>query len=218
MRTPAAHLNVLFQQRFDVFAHHIAKARTSEDLRTLYLGILLHNPGTQPVSVAILSAASYLSQPDAPFIELPPYVDNPLGTVYAGPGSRAMNEVLRGKRQEGFPAQIVIPPGKSELLLNLPIPVKTLTPPINGRSTLLRLWSSGPVYAASLAKFATQNTDGSEQAPTLEEWQTLLQTGNLAGPRDTPPPHSPRADQRTNHLWPCGWGFQRFPVANPNCG
>ncbi len=187
MKTPAAHLNVLFQQRFDIFAHHIAKAKIPDDLRTLYLGILLHNPGTQPVTVNILSAASYLSQPDAPFIELPPYVDNPLGTVYAGPGSRAMNEVLRGKRQEGFPAQIVIPPGKSELLLNLPIPVKTLTPPINGRSTLIRLWSSGPIYAASLARFATQNADGSEQAPTLEEWQTLLQTGNLAGPRDKTP-------------------------------
>ncbi len=73
------------------------------------------------------------------------------------------------------------------MLLNLPIPVKTLDPPLNGRSTLIRLWSSGPVYAASLAKFADQKPDGSEQAPTLEEWQTLLENGNLAGPRETPP-------------------------------
>ena len=38
--------------------------------------------------------------------------------------------------------------------MNLPIPVKTLEPPLNGRSSLIRLWSSGPVYVASLARFA----------------------------------------------------------------
>ncbi|MGA7935940.1 MAG: DUF3370 domain-containing protein [Kovacikia sp.] len=187
MQTPAAHLNVVFQGRFDVFAHHIAKAKTPEDLRSLYLGILLHNPGKQPVTVDILSAASYLSQPDAPFVDLPPAVNNPLGTVYAGPGSRSTDDILRGWRQDIFPPKIVIPPGESRMVLNLPIPVKTLNPPLNGRSTLMRLWSSGPVYAASLARFADQKPDGDEQAPTLEEWQTLLQKGNLAGPRDRPP-------------------------------
>ena len=73
-RSPSAHLNLPLQGRFDIFAHHIAKAKTPEDLRTLYLGILLHNPGKQPVTVDILVAASYLSQPDAPFLNLPPYV------------------------------------------------------------------------------------------------------------------------------------------------
>lgn len=187
MKTAAAHLNVPFQGRFDVFAHHIAKAKTPEDLRTLYLGVLLHNSGTQAVTVDVLSAASYLSQPDAPFIDLPAYVDNPSGTVYAGPGSRATDDVLRGKRQSDFPAQIVIPPGQSAMLLNLPIPVKTLNPPVNGRSTVIRLQSNGAVYAASLAKFATQNADGTEQPPTLKEWENLLQTGALAGPRDKTP-------------------------------
>lgn len=184
---PGAHLNVPLQGRFDVFAHHIAKAKTPDDLRTLYLGILLHNPGRQPVTVDLLQAASYLSQPDAPFVDLPSSVDNPLGAVFAGPGSRATDSVLRGRRQVDFPAQLVIPPGESRLLLNVPIPVKTLTPPLNGRSTLMRLRSSGRVYAASLAKFATQAADGSEVTPTLEDWQTLLETSNLAQPRDRTP-------------------------------
>lgn len=186
-RSPAAHLNLAFNGRFDVFAHHIAKAATPDDRRTLYLGILLHNPGTQPIIVDVLQAASYLSQPDAPFIDLPAYVDNNAGEVYAGPGSRATNDVLRGKRQAEFPAQILIPPGSSRMLLSLPIPVKTLEPPINGRSTLIRLRSSGAVYAASLAKFAPVEATGEERAPTLAEWETLLQTGNLAGPRDRAP-------------------------------
>jgi hypothetical protein len=188
--TPAAHLNFPFQGRFDIFAHHVAKALTPDDLRTLYLGIILYNPGKEPVTVDILQAASYLSQPDAPFIELPSQVDNSAGTVYAGPGDRAMSDVLRSRRQADFPAQLVIPPQQSQLLLNLPIPVRTLEPPINGRSTLMRLRSDGTVYAASLAHYAPVAPDGNERAPTLEEWQQLLDKGELAGPRDrvpTPP-------------------------------
>ena len=188
--TPAAHLNFPFQGRFDIFAHHVAKALTPDDLRTLYLGIILYNPGKEPVTVDILQAASYLSQPDAPFIELPSQVDNSAGTVYAGPGDRAMSDVLRSRRQADFPAQLVIPPQQSQLLLNLPIPVRTLEPPINGRSTLMRLRSDGTVYAASLAHYAPVTPDGNERAPTLEEWQQLLDKGELAGPRDrvpTPP-------------------------------
>ncbi len=186
-RSPSAHLNLPLQGRFDIFAHHIAKAKTPEDLRTLYLGILLHNPGKQPVTVDILVAASYLSQPDAPFLNLPPYVENPRGTVYAGPGSRAMNDILRGQRDETFPAQIVIPPGESRMVMNLPIPVKTLEPPLNGRSSLIRLWSSGPVYVASLARFAPTEDSGQERAPTVEEWQAIADNGDLAGPRDKTP-------------------------------
>ena len=192
-QVPSAHLNQPLQGRFDLFAHHIAKATSAEDLKTLYLGILLHNPGQQPVTIDILQAASYLSQPDAPFISLPPRQDNPAGNIYAGPGDRVMDDVLRGKRQTGWPAQIVILPGQSQMLMNLPIPVQGLTPPLNGRSTLVRARTNGPVYAASLAMFARTNSDGSERAPNLQEWQNLLQRGGLAGPRDkTPtPPNTP---------------------------
>jgi hypothetical protein len=195
--TPTAHLNFLFRGRFDIFAHHIARAKSPENLRTLYLGILLYNPGASSVTVDVLQAASYLSQPDAPFLDLPPYVENARGMVYAGPGSRVMSDLLRGKRQDSFPAQVVIPPGQSQMVLNLPIPVKTLDPPINGRSTLMRLRSNGAVYAASLAQFAPTDGENQERPPTLEDWQTLLQTGALAGPRDrapTPP------DQKTGSI------------------
>ncbi len=184
---PNAHLNFPFQGRFDIFAHHVAKPPTPEDLRTLYLGIILHNPGLKPVTIDILQAASYLSQPDAPFIELPPFVDNPAGKVYAGPGSRVMSDILRGYRQENFPPQLIIPPNESRMLLNLPIPVRSLDPPLNGRSTLMRLRSDGIVYAASLAQYALIDGDGNEQPPTLEQWQQLLEQGELGTPRDRTP-------------------------------
>jgi len=192
-RVPAAHLNFPFQGRFDLFSHHIARAiETPNDLRTLYLGVIVYNPSSRPVTVNVLQAASYLSQPDAPFVNLPPMQDNLLGNIYAGPGDRAMNEMLRGRRQKEWPAQLVIPPKQSRMLMNHPIPVRPLNPPLNGRSTLLHLYSDGPVYMANLAMFAKSNPDGSERAPSLEEWQTLLENGDFAGPREkapSPPDH-----------------------------
>ncbi len=189
-RVSVAHLDFPLQGRFDLFAHHVAKPTTPDNLRTLYLGIILHNPSTKPVKVDVLQAASYLSQPDAPFIDLPPLVENLLGGVFAGPGDRAMNDLLRGQRQSDFPAQILIPPKHSQILLNLPIPVRELEPPINGRSTFMRLRANGKIYVASLAMYAPLNPDGSERSPTLAQWQQMLDTGDLAGPRDkipTPP-------------------------------
>ncbi len=186
-RVKAAHLNFPLQGRFDVFVHHVAKPFTPNNLRTLYLGVLLHNPGNKPVKVNVLQAASYLSQPDAPFGDLPPLVENALGNVFAGPGDRVMDDVLRLKRQSNFPAQLIIPPRQSRMLLNLPIPVRGLNPPLNGRSTLVRLQSSGKVYAASLAMYARLNPNRTERAPTLAQWQHLLFVGNFAGPRDKTP-------------------------------
>ncbi|MFW6357909.1 MAG: DUF3370 domain-containing protein, partial [Chroococcales cyanobacterium] len=185
-----AHLNYPLQGRFDIFAHHISKATEENGLRTLYIGILLHNPTDKTVTIDVLPAASYLSQPDAPFIELPSKLPNPTGSVYAGPGSRAMSDILRGMRQETIPNQLVIPPRESRMLLNLPIPISTLEPPINGRSTYIRLNSDGEVYAASLAMFAPIDNIGNERQPTLEEWERVLENGQLATPRDrvpTPP-------------------------------
>ncbi|MBC7969791.1 MAG: DUF3370 domain-containing protein [Verrucomicrobia bacterium] len=187
-RVPAAHLNFPFSGRFDLFSHHIARAiETPDDLRSLYLGVIVYNPGDAPVTVDVLQAASYLSQPDAEFIALPAHLENARGTFYSGPGDRAMNDVLRGKRQAGWVDRLVIPPKQSRMLMNLPIPVRPLKPPLNGRSTLARLYSNGAVYMANLAMFAKQNPDGSERAPTLEEWETLLETGDFAGPREAAP-------------------------------
>ncbi|HAC62388.1 MAG TPA: hypothetical protein DCF68_02340 [Cyanothece sp. UBA12306] len=182
-----AHLNYPFSSRFDVFAHHVAKAPNPDDLRTLYLGILLHNPRQTPITVKILQGATYLSQPDAPFIELPPQVEDAQGNVYAGPGSRVMGAILRRYRQDIFPPSLVIPGGESRMLINLPIPVKDLDPPLNGRSAYVRLQTNGNVYAASLAKFAPLDENGEERQPTLEEWETLLKQGELVTPRDRPP-------------------------------
>ena len=252
MQVREAHLNYPLQGRFDVFAHHIAKGLTADDLRTLYLGILMYNPAEQPVKIDVLQGVTYLSQ-DAPFNNLPAYVANPMGTVFAGPGSRVTNDVLRGERQPQWPSQITIPAKSAQLLTNLPIPLRRLTVatdgtlppgaiipglpapavaqsqlsdsqptgllspemalasirnatlpsiaaiaplpipsdsrplPINGRSILMRLSSSGPVYLASMAMYAPQTPAGEERVPSLSEWITLLRTSGVSGPRDRQP-------------------------------
>jgi hypothetical protein len=189
---PEAHLNYAFSGKFDIFAHHVAQAKPVTDLRSLYIGVILSNPTTKSVTVKVLQGASYLSQPDAPFIALDGQIEDPNGTVYAGPGSRATSDVLRDRRQSIFPAQIIIPAGGSQMLMNLPVPVKELTPPLNGRSSYLRLQSNGQIYAASMALFAP-SSNGIERAPTMAEWQNLLNKGELSSPRDVAPtaPNSP---------------------------
>ncbi|WP_413164163.1 DUF3370 domain-containing protein [Capilliphycus salinus ALCB114379] len=192
---PEAHLNYSFNGKFELFAHHFV--HTPPESKTLYLGIIVHNPGTKKVTLDILAAASYLMEPDAPFKQKPPLSENPEGEVYSGPGIRAVDTVLRGVRQAGFPNKLVIPPGESRMLLNHPIPVKGLERPVNGRSTFAILNSRGDtpnspagVYVASLAMYAKQHPDGREIAPTLVEWQQLLNRETLAQPRDkmpTPP-------------------------------
>jgi Protein of unknown function (DUF3370) len=197
--SPEAHLNFAFNGRFDVFAHHVYKAPTPENLTTMYLGIVVHNPGTESVTVDVLAGASYLSQPDAPFIPLPVRVafspDNP---VFAGPGSRAMGDILQDRLAEDLPRQLVIGPGESAMLLNKPIPISTLEPPVNGRSTLMRLRSDGPVYLASLAHAANVDANGTESEPTLAQWLDILNIGSLGTPRDRTP--TPISEPQTGQI------------------
>lgn len=186
-----AHLNYLFQGRFDFFSHHIIRAENSSQNRTVYQGIIVHNPGNEPATLQVVNAASYLSR-EAPFIDLPDMVDNSQGTVYAGPGSRTMSDVLRGIRQGIFPERLVIEPGKTQILANLPISVQA--PSSNGRTVMMRLSSDRPLFMANLAM-------SSQTPPTVTAWEKLLNTGSLAGKRDpipTPldPPREPTVFSR----------------------
>lgn len=82
---PTAHLNFPLKGNFDLFAHHVAKAPTPDNLRSLYLGIILHNPTPKTVTVNILQAASYLSQPDAPLSNFYHKLKTPMGRSTQGP-------------------------------------------------------------------------------------------------------------------------------------
>ncbi|MEM0979307.1 MAG: DUF3370 domain-containing protein [Cyanobacteria bacterium P01_H01_bin.58] len=209
-----AHLDFAFSGRFDFFAHHVARGLNHDDRRTLFLGAVIYNPSPDPATLSILQGVSYLSQ-EAPFNALPSLVSNPTGTVFAGPGSRTVTDILQGRDQGQWPEQVTIPPREAYLLMNAPIPLRrlpfavdaTLPPgsilptgstrsrssrrnrqlPSNGRSALMYLSSNRSVYGATLAMYAPQTSDGKERAPTLQEWLSLLVNGDLAGPRDISP-------------------------------
>lgn len=207
---PGAHLNYTFNGRFDIFSHHVARGQDDRDTRTVYEAIMVHNPGNRAVTLSVRDGASYISQ-ESPWNEIASGTSNLYSNNFSGPGSRVMNDVLRDRRQSVFPSQVTIPAGESQLLLNAPIPLRrlnvatdgtlppgsALTPPptsassgegarLNGRSTLLRLNSSGPVYVASLAMHAPQN-NGNEVVPNLDQWKQLLFRGRLSTPRDLSP-------------------------------
>ena len=188
---PKAHLNFAFEGRFDLFAHHIGRFETAESVRTLYLGLLVHNPalGQSPrdaVTIKLLKNASYRSQPDSPFITLPDWLEDPAGLFYSGPGSRAMSSILR-QSVLNVPL-LTLQPGEFQLLSMDPIVVKGESAWVNGRSLLMQLESSGKVHVASLAYFAeTDATTGAEIPPTLADWVELLETSDLVSPRDRTP-------------------------------
>lgn len=207
---PSAHLNYTFNGRFDIFSHHVARGQSDTDTRTVYEAILVNNPGKRSVTLSIRDGASYISQ-ESPWNEIASGSSNLYSNNFSGPGSRVMNDVLRDRRQAVFPSEVTIGPGENYLLLNAPIPLRRLnvatdgtlppgselTPPptsassgegprLNGRSTLMRLNSSGPVYVASLAMHAPQE-NGREIVPSLDDWRYLLSQGQLATPRDLAP-------------------------------
>ncbi len=155
MTTPEAHLNYSFQGRFDIFAHHIARGFSPDDRRTLFLGVLVYNPGSEPVEVRIDQGVSYLSQ-EAPFVELPDARLSTNGNVFAGPGSRTATDILRGATQSHWPRSITIPPGHVHLLMNTPIPLRQLTVPANGSHPQGSVIPKPPVRSVTVAAAEAQ--------------------------------------------------------------
>ncbi len=176
-----AHLDLPLEGRFDIFAHHIARGRSSRDWLPIYQGLLVQNPSNRPVTIYVLQGASYVTNPDAPFVELPPLVDNSRGQVFSGPGSRLATDILRGISNVPLPAAMTLQPGEARLLFNWPIRLG------NARSTLIRVRSDGPVYLASLAHPAIATGSQSHEPPSQADFESLLVRGRLAYPRDRRP-------------------------------
>ena len=155
MASPQAHLNYAFNGRFDIFAHHIARGIDPDDRRTLFMGIVVYNPGSEPVDITLHQGVSYLSQ-EAPFIDLPDVRLSTNGNVFAGPGSRTATDILRGANQPHWPNRITVPPGHVQVLMNTPIPLRQLTVPVNGSHPQGSQIPKPPARAATLTAAAAQ--------------------------------------------------------------
>jgi hypothetical protein len=182
---PDAHLNLPFKGNFDIFTHHIAVQRENGDFTNAYQGIIIQNPGSKDVTLKILAAATYTTRPDSPFFKLPDYMKNSEGNNFSGPGDRASQDILRGK---SFLKNnlIRIKAGEYFVLMNEKIPISPLSA-ANGRTSMFKLDSDGPLYIADLALYEKSSLFLEEQKPELDEWLSILNTGNLAIQRDNIP-------------------------------
>jgi hypothetical protein len=183
---PNAHLNYALGGRFDVFFHHVTDASKTGTGRTLYLGMIVQNATERTIFVKILNGVSYATKPDAIFMNLPAVIDNKKGNVYAGPGDRVMLDLLKGRTQHGWKRVITLAPGESKLLYCLPLKVRDLAHPLNGRSGVVQLYADGLVHLASVAEFAPEAKSG-ERKPKLKEFMAVLNDRPLVSPRDKTP-------------------------------
>ena len=176
-RFASAHLDYPLQGRFDVFAHHVSRTSEPDTTPTLYNGILVYNPSpTASLTLNILKAASYLGTPDAPYVDLPSFLDNPLGRFFSGPGGRLADVFLRGSRQANWPSQMILGPQQTGMLMNLPIPVPRPAIAKLGWNTVSRM-----VHPALVRQHSTLRNLSLNSASSSNTRSTLMQL-NSSGP------------------------------------
>ena len=185
-----ASISVDLSGRFDLFSHHVY-AGTDETLdSTLWLALLMAPIGDEDVALTLIEGSTSLSQATqpgqtaAPFLPLPPLMRETNDVIAAGPGSRVAGDLLKGREAaELSQRRWTLTPGSPTVVLQLPIPVQGLDPLLNGRNLQLRLHSSAPVALATLAAHG----DG-HQAPNVQDWIDLLNSGELSGKEHNPTP------------------------------
>lgn len=177
---PSAHLNYLFQGRFDIFTHHITP---KTNITMLHQAIIIKNPGDKAVNLEVISSSSYLTS-ESPFLKFPDLEKNNYGKVFSGPGDRASQDILRDKNMDSFGnKRIIIPPGQTVVFADFPVKNG------NERTSQFRLKSDGPLYIADLAAFEKGFLWWAKK-PELKDWLDILNNHNLAEKRDFTP--SPR--------------------------
>lgn len=180
-----AHLDRTFQGEFDIFAHHIAVEREKGDRTTLHEGILIQNPSDKPVTLKIRASSTYNSQPGSPFKPLPDFTFNDNSLTYAGPGDRVDQDIIRDINY--IPVKSVeIKPSDYYLLMDESIKIEGLTEPVNGRTSLFKLESNGPVYVADLALYE-KGFWFFKSKPNINDWINILKKGSLSDRRDKIP-------------------------------
>ncbi|HEY9857028.1 MAG TPA: DUF3370 domain-containing protein [Stenomitos sp.] len=187
----AVFLDHAFEGNFSVFTHHIAKDTVPGE-KLLYLGFLATNRTDHPVALDLLAGASYLSQPDAPFQSLEPLIIDPEGVVFAGPGDRIATDLLHG-RSPISPQRFTLEPHQTLLLFQWSVPTTvSIGPPTNGRTTLLRMKSDGPIALSEVAYFAPKSPGGGFTTPVPDDFLAVLLAARRAGPAEPPAtPYTP---------------------------
>lgn len=189
------HLNAALRGTFEVFWHHIAQTAFLDGNDTCWLALVAENAAEQKGRLELQAGVSWLTGPDAPFVDLRPLVEDPRGAVYSGPGGRAALDFMLDRSNVELTAW-ALDPGERRVLFTQPIPAKNFgIPQRNARSGIFRFQTDQPVKLASVALFGRADAE-----PTEEAVEALLRAGQRAGPPDkeaTPyePPQRPTGGQ-----------------------
>ncbi|MCP4972101.1 MAG: DUF3370 domain-containing protein [Prochlorococcus sp.] len=188
-KTSQSNLAVTLDGRFDLFSHHVYDGQKDEPDVTLWLAVLAQPLGNEPITLKLLAGSTSLSQATttgqtaAPFLPLPAVIAETTSAIAAGPGSRVAGDLLRGNQASELPNQWQLMPGSPSALIVLPIPVAGLDPLLNGRNLQMRLHSNGAIALATLAGYGK-----GQDAPSLQRWIELLESGKLSAKEHTPTP------------------------------
>ena len=167
----AAHQDVMLDGPFEVFAHHQNRSQ-----RSLYQAVVLHNPGPEPVRVAIGPSASYVTR-DAPYRDTAADIaDDPHGRLTSGPGDFVATALLRGERAIAAEA-VTLAPGETRLLHTKELFAG------NEATSQFTFDASGPVAAAVVIEDAPP-TDAAVAARLRAGQRVAPNPGDLA---PTPP-------------------------------
>jgi hypothetical protein len=179
---PENHLSYIFKdQEIAIFFHHLNKQPQSSERKILYLTLVAYNPDKVKVATLTLDKrASFLSQPDAPFVQRPTIERDDDNTLFAGPGDRVTGDYLHNVARLKQEHIVHIQPCEYRPIEFLPVPVKGLTSFSNGRSYLAWGKVKGKVQLALVATFATETL----QSPDMERIKKMLVESYLAKPRE----------------------------------
>ena len=179
---PENHLSYTFKdQDIAIFFHHLNKQPQSAERKILYFTLVAFNPDkTQEAILTIDRRASFLSQPDAPFLQRPTIERDDDNKLFAGPGDRVTGDYVHNAARLKQDKVVQVPPGQYVPVEFLPVPVKGLTSFSNGRSYLAWGKVKGKLQLALVATFATEILE----APDMERIKKMLDESYLAKPRE----------------------------------
>lgn len=165
------HLAKALRGSFEVFVHH-----NNQSGRDLYQTVVLHNPGSEPVTVKVGPSASYTSE-TARYRDRGPMAGlDPTGRFVSGPGDATASALLRGERAVAT-ERLVLAPGEFKVLHTQRFGHgKEIT-------SQYRLATEGPVHAAVLIERGGATAATAEA--TLRQGQLLAR--NRADKAPTPP-------------------------------
>ena len=182
---PNAHIDYKFINKFDIFSHHIAVKTEENKNKTLFQGILVKNLSNEVATIKIHSSATYLTS-QTPFLKLDDYIINNDGAIFAGPGDKVNQDILRNKNYFVI-KEIKIKPKSYYILFNEPINIKKGATR-NARTCLFKLETDKNLYISDLAIYQdTSSYENLNEKPSIDDYIYILEKNNLAQKRDKVP-------------------------------